>query len=36
MGWGNEDEVDAVYVPHVEQMVNHALRSVGLLPHTKR
>ena len=31
LGWGNEDEVDAVYVPRIQHTVLQALRSVGLL-----
>lgn len=31
LGWGNEDEVDAVYVPHIRHTMHQALRSVGLI-----
>lgn len=31
LGWGNEDEVDAVLVPHIRHTVLQALRSAGLI-----
>ena len=31
LGWGNEDEIDAVYVPRIHHIVNRALYSVGLI-----
>jgi hypothetical protein len=31
LGWGNEDEIDAVYIPRIHHIVNRALCSVGLI-----
>lgn len=32
LGWGNEDEIDAFYVPRIQHTVQQALASVGLIP----
>lgn len=31
LGWGNEDEIDAFYVPRIQHTVMQALSSVGLV-----
>lgn len=31
LGWGNEDEVDSVYVPRIQSSMLQALHSVGLI-----
>lgn len=31
LGWGNEDEIDAFYVPRIQDTVLRALSSVGLI-----